>query len=93
MVFNAVPVLDSLSCADNWFCGAIFPTAPNVFFQIYTIHASVDGVQVPIVYALLPNNKEDTYIRLLNCFEIELIESVFTVIRSTLSFFRKMTKF
>ena len=59
-----------LIVADVWFCDGTFSTAPSVFFQIYTIHASVEGIRIPIVYALLPDKKKETYIRLLSCFDI-----------------------
>ena len=71
MVFTTLPGLDLLSGADDWFCDGTFSTAPSVFFQIYTIHASVEGILIPIVYALLPDKKEETYFRLLSCFDIE----------------------
>ena len=71
MVFTTLPGLDLLSGADDWFCDGTFSTAPSVFFQIYTIHASVEGILIHIVYALLPDKKEETYFRLLSCFDIE----------------------
>ncbi|XP_063727137.1 uncharacterized protein LOC134854711 [Symsagittifera roscoffensis] len=74
MVFTTLPGLDILSGADDWFCDGTFSTAPSVFFQIYTIHASVEGILIPIVYALLPDKKEETYFRLLSCFDIEFPE-------------------
>ena len=42
-------------------CDGTFSTAPNVFYQIYTIHASVEGCLIPIVYSLLPDNNESFY--------------------------------
>ena len=42
MVFTTLPRLDLLSSADDWFCDGTSSTAPSVFFQKYTIHASVD---------------------------------------------------
>ena len=50
-VFTTLPVLDLLSGSDDWFCDGTFSTAPSAFFQIYTIHASVEGILIPIVYA------------------------------------------
>ena len=71
MVFTTFPGLDLLSGADVWFCDGFFSMAPSVFFQIYTITASFEGILIPIVYALLPDKKEETYFRLLSCFDIE----------------------
>ena len=61
MLFNTLAGLDLLSGVDDWFCDGTFSTAPSVFFQIYTIHASVEGILILIVYALLPDKKEETY--------------------------------
>ena len=61
MLFTTLPGLDLLSGADDWFCDGFFSTAPSVFFQIYTIHASVEGILIHIVYALPPDKKEKTY--------------------------------
>ena len=58
MLFNTLARLDLLSGVDDWFCDGTFSTAPSVFFQIYTIHASVEGILILIVYALLPDKKE-----------------------------------
>ena len=66
IVFATLPGLDLLSLSDDWFCDGTLSTAPNVFYQIYTIHASVEGCLIHIVYALLPDKKESTYCRLLS---------------------------
>ena len=71
IVFATLPGLDLLSLSDDWFCDGTFSTAPNVFCQIYTIHASVEGCLIPIVYALLPDKKESTYSRLLSILKVD----------------------
>ena len=71
IVFATLPGLDLLSLSDDWFCDGTFSTAPNVFYQIYTIHASVEGCLIPIVYALLPDKKESTYCRLLSILKVD----------------------
>ena len=71
IVFATLPGLDSLSLSDDWFCDGTFSTAPNVFYQIYTIHASVEGCLIPIVYALLPDKKESIYCRLLSILKVD----------------------
>ena len=38
-----------------------FNIVPSLFYQLFTIHAQVQGNLVPCVYALLPDKKEDTY--------------------------------
>ena len=56
-VFATLPGLDLLS--DDYFCDGSILTAPNVFYQIYTIYASVEGCRTPLVCALLPDKKKN----------------------------------
>ena len=71
MVFTTFPGIDFLIGADICFYGGTFSTAPNGFFEIYIINASVGGTLLPIVHALLPGSKQETYVRFLSCFDIE----------------------
>ena len=71
MVFTTLPGLDLLSGAEDWFCHGTFSAAPKLYFQKYTIYASFEGISTPIVYALLPDKIEETYYRLLSCFDIK----------------------
>ncbi|KAK4876602.1 hypothetical protein RN001_009108 [Aquatica leii] len=42
-----------------------FSVAPNLFFQLYTIHVEQYGTVIPAIYALLPNKTKETYQKLL----------------------------
>jgi len=43
-----------------------FKTAPPLFTQIYVILAKRQGFVFPVLYALLPNKEQQTYVRLFN---------------------------
>ena len=43
--------------------------APDVFYQVYTIHGVIENAVIPLVYALLPNKTQDTYEKLFGCLE------------------------
>ena len=45
---------------DVWLCDGTFKVCPIQFYQFYTIH-----IQLPCIYALLPNKTEHTYKKLL----------------------------
>ena len=47
------------------FSDGTFSTAPKLFDQLYTFHAEFQGHMLPLVYSLLPNRTEDTYVRTL----------------------------
>jgi hypothetical protein len=50
----------------HWFADGTFKVAPNLFYQVYTLHAIKSNTIVPLVYALLPDKREETYRRMLN---------------------------
>ena len=78
IVFATLPGLDLQSLSDDLFCDGTFSTAPYVFNHIYTIHASVEGCLIPIVYALLPDKKESFYCRLLSTLKVDSPKGVTT---------------
>ena len=41
-----------------------FKNCPTFFMQLYTIHGTVNGHYMPLVYCLLPNKTQDTYRRM-----------------------------
>ena len=70
-MFATLPELDLLSLSDDWFCEGTFSTAPNIFYQIYTIHVSVEGCLIPFFNPLLPEKKDSTYCRLLSILKVK----------------------
>lgn len=40
-----------------------FKVTPPLFYQLYTVHAVLHGVVMPMAYGLLPSKSEDTYRR------------------------------
>ena len=65
IIFATQEALDVLKGARNVFSDGTFKTCPNLFTQIYTIHADLRGKVVPMVYALLANKRHGTYLKLL----------------------------
>ena len=59
VVFATRSAIDLLKQSDDWFCDGTFWTAPNVFYQVYTIKASVGGVKLPLAYALHYDKREE----------------------------------
>ena len=53
-----------LANSDNWFRDGTFKVYPEVFFQLYTVHAKLAGTVLPCISALLPNKQGFTYTRL-----------------------------
>ena len=49
-----------LSNDSHWFMDGMFKLCPEIFYQIYTIHALNNNQVFPCVFALLPNKNEVT---------------------------------
>ena len=63
--FGSPQGLQSLSQYDNWYADGTFKVIPEVFYQLYTVHAQCGDRIFPCIFALLPNKTEETYTRLL----------------------------
>ena len=61
LLFATDQALDLLRSSDNWFGDGTFDVSPEIFFQVYTIHAICHGKVVPCMFGLLPNKQEATY--------------------------------
>ena len=57
--------LEQLCIHRNWAADGTFKVSPDVFAQLYTIHASVMGYAVPCAYALLIEKTEAAYRQML----------------------------
>ena len=65
LVFGSPQGLQLLSQSDNWYADGTFKVIPEVFYQLYTVHAQCGGRIFPCIFALLPNKMEEIYTRLL----------------------------
>ena len=65
LLFTTDRNLELLCEADVVFSDGTFSTAPKLFDQLYTFHAESQRHMLPLVYSLLPNRTEDTYVRTL----------------------------
>ncbi|XP_067679730.1 uncharacterized protein [Haliotis asinina] len=61
MIFATDENLRHLAAVDVYYCDGTFSMCPSLFYQMYTIHAFVDGKMSPLVYGLLPDKKQSTY--------------------------------
>ena len=53
--------MDLLNPAENWRVDGGFGVRPNLWKQPYTLRSVANGFVAPCVYAILPNNNENTY--------------------------------
>ncbi|CAF1552573.1 unnamed protein product [Rotaria sp. Silwood1] len=69
LIFASKEQLDFLNGCESWHCDGTFAVAPRLFEQMYSIHGSIRGKNLPLVYSLLPNKNQETY------------EEVFTIVK------------
>lgn len=65
LMFSTQSNLTLLEKSDQWYCDGTFNAAPLLFSQLYTIHAINGNSTIPVVFALLANKKESTYLKML----------------------------
>ncbi|KAG0429085.1 hypothetical protein HPB47_023973 [Ixodes persulcatus] len=63
LIFATERHLSCLAQAIMWFADGTFKVTPAQFFQLCTVHATVNGVVVPMVYGLLPTKSGAAYKR------------------------------
>ncbi|KAE9523994.1 hypothetical protein AGLY_015641 [Aphis glycines] len=61
LLFSTEKSLNVLRNSDHWFSDGTFSSCPNLFGQLYTIHAVYSSEIISLVYVLLPDKKEVTY--------------------------------
>ena len=64
-IFGTNQSLQLLSQSQSWFGDGTFKVCPQIFFQICTIHAQINGRVLPCIYTLLPKKTKENYTRLL----------------------------
>ena len=61
LIFATDDGLQMLANSPQWFSDGTFKLCPEIFFQIYTLHALSNNEVLPCVFALLPSKTEATY--------------------------------
>ena len=61
LIFGSVEGLNRIVQANTLFMDGTFYASPNLFAQLYTVHAKVYGQMFPLAYGLLPDRKRETY--------------------------------
>ena len=64
VIFTTKLNLQTLCSADTLLMDGTFKSCPKPFCQLYTILAYVNTFYIPLVFALLPDKTQSTYMRL-----------------------------
>ena len=63
LIFASPQSIRLLGRSSHWFADGTFKVCPELFFQLYTVHAHDNGRIFPCAFALLPNKTQGTYDR------------------------------
>lgn len=74
LVFATVEQLQVLQASDTVYMDGTFSACPNLWNQLYILHARRGSTTFPLVYALLPDRRTTTYARLFRCLKHEVEE-------------------
>lgn len=66
IIFSSKTCREMLSETKIIYMDGTFSTCPSEFYQVYIIHASINNLIIPVMYALLQRKNKDTYIELLS---------------------------
>jgi hypothetical protein len=66
LVFATKDSLKKLARSATWWVDGTFETSPDIFTQIFTIHGEYAENALPLVFALLPDKAERSYIEVLS---------------------------
>ena len=61
LLFASPEAVQLLQDSNHWFVDGTFKTCPDLFYQVYTIHALKLDRVLPCVYVLLANKSQPTY--------------------------------
>ncbi len=63
-IFGTMQNLELLEKYKQWFTDGTFKVAPELFFQVFTLHASINSRATPLLYILMPSKTEEDYTRI-----------------------------
>ena len=69
IVFTTESNIKLLCVYKSWFIDGTFDVAPLIYKQMFNISANIESTILPMVYTLLPNKQESTYLKFFKMFE------------------------
>ncbi|CAN7984259.1 unnamed protein product [Ixodes pacificus] len=61
LIFCSPQMIEVLQTSKKWFADGTFKVAPELFFQVYSLHCEVGGSVLPAAYMLLTRKNYPTY--------------------------------
>lgn len=61
--------IEFLTSSQEWFVDGTFKIAPPLFCQLFTFHGNINGSYYPLLFCLLPDKREQSYIKVFEFFK------------------------
>ncbi|XP_068224462.1 uncharacterized protein [Palaemon carinicauda] len=90
VIFATKRNLQCLSKSSHWYADGTFKTVPFLFHQLNTFHGLKQKVSLPLLFALLPDKTEETYIDFLQ--QLKKLEPLCAPLSITIDFEKAMMK-
>ena len=74
VIFATEANLRRMAEAEVLYVDGTFHICPHIFYQVFTIHAVVHSIHIPLAYCLLPNKRQETYERVFLLLEQKVAE-------------------
>lgn len=62
-MFGTEENLNILQQHGHWFVDGTFKVSPEIFYQVFTVHGLVDNRACPLIYVLMQDKREESYVR------------------------------
>ena len=74
IMFGTLDFFKKMCVTETLYGDGTFYSVPKLFYQLYTLHGFYKNEMIPFIYILLPDKKEQTYLRMFRLIQDKTIE-------------------
>lgn len=74
IMFGTLDFFKKMCVTETLYGDGTFYSVPKLFYQLYTLHGFYKNEMIPFIYILLPDKKEQTYLRMFRLIQDKAIE-------------------
>ena len=64
LLFTTETNIKILNTNKDWYADGTFDISPTLFKQLYSVHVIINNFDLPMLYAFLPNKKQQVYLKM-----------------------------
>jgi hypothetical protein len=74
LIFASEKALIDLKNSENWAGDGTFKCCSSIYYQLYTLHIQYKNLNIPRLFALLPDKSQETYQKLFSQLKVLLLD-------------------